>query len=61
MGKVYANAARVLAWLGSESDNSDLAFDYLNGMGDEPRDDEKLSEDIERRRLSETSCRKNMN
>lgn len=47
MGKVYANAARVLAWLGSESDNSDLAFDYLNGMGDEPRDDEKLSEEHE--------------
>jgi hypothetical protein len=34
MGKIYQNAASVLVWLGPEGDNSDLAFDFMNGAFD---------------------------
>ena len=32
MGDIFARASRVIAWLGKAEDDSDLAFDFLNGQ-----------------------------
>lgn len=32
MGEVYTKAASVIAWLGEESNDSNLAFDALNAL-----------------------------
>lgn len=51
MKQIYAEAARVIAWVGPAADNSDLLLAQLNSIGEEAHDgtrafDKKWFEDI---------------
>ncbi|RDW74779.1 hypothetical protein BP6252_05921 [Coleophoma cylindrospora] len=46
MGDIYANAAKVVVWLGPSADNSPLAFDIFNAVKLSSYEDSKLPVDM---------------